>query len=299
MQQRCLLLFGPAAFSPFALAHGLPRTAPARPGAAPRPDGRSRGRTGDAFCGGRPLLSHAGQAKPAPRCPAPQAPHSPSTVRRGSTPSGRLPPKAHTLAAGLLTRRLCLPGCGLRLLQGRLPPSLRTSRRKSSLSPRQNPSFPKGPSPGPLLPSGGSAQKVPLPRGLPLHRGFPSPRGLPLPRRASLPGRASPPPGFSSREGFPSRETSLSPGGLPSPGGFPSPGDFPLPRGASPPRGEPSLSQREPARPCRLPRPLTWAVRPCGAPAGRRRQRPCPCPCLCRCRRLRRTAAGRATGKTL
>ena len=233
MQQRCLLLFGPAAFSPFALAHSLPRTAPGRPGAAPRPDGRSRGRAGDAFCGGRPLLSHAGQAKPAPRCPAPQAPHSPSTVRRGSTPSGRLPPKAHTLAAGLLTRRLCLPGRGLRLLQGRLPPSLRTSRRKSSLSPRQNPSFPKGPSPGPLLPSGGSAQKVPLPRG------------------------------------------------------------------ASPPGGEPSLSQREPARPCRLPCPLTWAVRPCGAPAGRRRQRPCPCPCLCRCRRLRRTAAGRATGKTL
>ena len=254
MQQRCLLLFGPAAFSPFALAHSLPRTAPGRPGAAPRPDGRSRGRAGDAFCGGRPLLSHAGQAKPAPRCPAPQAPHSPSTVRRGSTPSGRLPPKAHTLAAGLLTRRLCLPGCGLRLLQGRLPPSLRTSRTKSSLSPRQNPSFPKGPSPGPLLPSGGSAQKVPLPRGLPL------PGGLPLHR------------GFSSR-------------------------------GASPPRGEPSLSQREPARPCRLPCPLTWAVRPCGAPAGRRRQRPCPCPCLCpclcRCRRLRRTAAGRATGKTL
>ena len=102
----------------------------------------------------------------------------------------------------------------------------------------------------------------------------------------------------------PPRETSLSPGGLPlhrgfsSREGFPSPGGF-LSTGASPPRGEPSLSQREPARPCRLPRPLTWAVRPCGAPAGRRRQRPCPCPCPCRCRRLRRTAAGRATGKTL
>ena len=247
MQQRCLLLFGPAAFSPFALAHGLPRRAGKACPALPRTAGPTQS-------------LHCPQGKHTFRQTAAEGAHlggrafDPAAVPAGLWPS----PPAGAPAP--------------------LPPD---KPEKITPFPTAKSVFSQGAFSGAL-----AAVRGLCPKSSPSQRASPSPGDFPLPGRASLSTGASPPRRASPLHGgFPST-------GLLFPGGFP-------PRETSPPRGEPSLSQREPARPCRLPRPLTWAVRPCGAPAGRRRQRPCPCPCLCRCRRLRRTAAGRATGKTL